>query len=167
MAQSKMNIRRGDKVVVISGKDAGKQGTVLACSPKNNRVVVEGVNIVSKNKKPRSAQDQGGIIKREAAIDASNVMIICQTCGKATRIGHKIVDGKSVRVCKCGAVLVRKTEKSDKKKDKKLKKEAKVEADEKKSAPSQKLDKSTNVKNTRTVKNKAEGAQVKRKQEMQ
>ncbi len=166
MAQSKMNIRRGDKVVVITGKDAGKQGTVLACSPKNNKVIVEGVNIVSKNKKPRSAQDKGGIIKREAAIDASNVMIICPTCGKPTRIGHKIVDGKSVRVCKCGAVLVRKNDKSDKKKDKKVKKEAAAATKEEAKAPS-KITKSMSDKNIKETKNRSTTANVKRKQEMQ
>jgi len=166
MAQTKMNIRRGDKVVVITGKDAGKQGTVLACSPKNNKVVVEGVNIVSKNKKPRSAQDKGGIIKREAAIDASNVMIICPTCGKPTRIGHKIVDGKSVRVCKCGAVLVRKNDKSDKKKEKKVKKEI-AETKEEVKAPSKKITKSMSDKTVKETKNRSTSAIVKRKQEMQ
>ena len=74
--------------------------------PKENRVVVEGVNIVTKAKKPKSAQDKGGIIKEEAPIDASNVMVICPACGKATRVAHSVVDGKKVRTCKkCGASL--------------------------------------------------------------
>ena len=106
--QKILNVKKGDTVVVIAGKDAGKKGKVLASYPSKNRVVVEGVNIVAKHKKPRSAQDKGGIIKREGTIDVSNVMIICPECGKATRVKHKVVDGKNVRVCKCGAVLDKK-----------------------------------------------------------
>lgn len=103
--QKVLNIKKGDTVVVITGKDAGKKGKVLASYPKKNRVVVEGVNIITKHRKPRSAQDKGGIVKHEGTIDVSNVMIICPTCGKATRVKHTVVDGKNVRVCKCGAVL--------------------------------------------------------------
>lgn len=106
--QKILNVKKGDTVVVIAGKDAGKKGKVLASYPSKNRVVVEGVNIVAKHKKPRSAQDKGGIIKREGTIDVSNVMIICPECGKATRVKHQVVDGKNVRVCKCGAVLDKK-----------------------------------------------------------
>ena len=106
--QKVLNVKKGDTVVVITGKDAGKKGKVVASYPKKNRVVVEGVNIITKHKKPRSAQDKGGIVKHEGTIDVSNVMVICPTCGKATRIKHSIVDGKNVRVCKCGAVLDKK-----------------------------------------------------------
>ena len=114
--QKILNVKKGDTVVVITGKDAGKKGKVVASSPAKNRVIVEGVNIVSKHQKPRSAQDKGGIIKREAPIDASNVMIVCPSCGKVTRVKHQVVDGKNVRVCKCGAVLDKKYSKPTAKK---------------------------------------------------
>lgn len=110
--QKTLNVKKGDNVVVIAGKDAGKKGKVLASYPKKNRVVVEGVNIITKHRKPRSAQDKGGIVKHEGTIDVSNVMIICPTCGKATRVKHNVVDGKNVRVCKCGAVLDKKYSKA-------------------------------------------------------
>lgn len=101
-----LNIRKGDNVLVIAGKDKGKSGKVLVAMPADNSVVVAGVNIVAKHKKPKSANDKGGIIKKEGKINASNVEIICLVCGKATRVAHKIVDGKSTRVCKkCGASL--------------------------------------------------------------
>ncbi len=116
-----VSIKSGDTCLVIAGKDKGKQGKVLAVNPEKGRVLVEGVNIVSRHTKPRSAQDHGGIIKREAGISISNVMVVCPTCGKPTRVGHKVVDGKSVRVCKCGSVL-------DKKFVKETKKAAKAEA---------------------------------------
>ena len=89
-----MEIKKGDNVVVIAGKDKGKKGKVLETSPKSAKVVVEGVNIVTKHKKPRSAQDKGGIVKQTNPIDSSNVIVVCSTCGKATRIGHKEIDGK-------------------------------------------------------------------------
>ena len=106
--QKVLNVKKGDTVVVITGKDAGKKGKVVASYPKKNRVVVEGVNIITKHRKPRSAQDKGGIVKHEGTIDVSNVMIVCPSCGKATRVKHTVVDGKNVRVCKCGAVLDKK-----------------------------------------------------------
>lgn len=99
-------IKKGDNVVVITGKDKTKSGKVLEVSPKDGKVLVENINIVTKHQKPRSQQDKGGIVKKPAAIDASNVMIICPECGKATRVAHKDVDGKKVRSCKkCGASL--------------------------------------------------------------
>lgn len=101
-----LNIKTGDKVVVIAGKDKGKVSTVLASFPKENKVTVKGVNVVTKHKKPKSAQDKGGITKLEAKIDASNVQVVCPICNKATRVAHKVVDGKNVRICKhCQAVL--------------------------------------------------------------
>ena len=101
-----LNVKKGDTVVVIAGKDKGKTGKVLVAMPADNSVVVAGVNIIAKHKKPRSAQDKGGIIKIENKIDASNVQVICPICGKATRIAHKEVDGKMARICKkCGANL--------------------------------------------------------------
>lgn len=95
-----MHVKKGDKVVVISGKDKGKQGTILSAFPKQNRVLVEGVNIVKKHSKPSQLNPQGGIISREAAIHASNVMPLDPKSGKPTRVGYKIEDGKKVRVAK-------------------------------------------------------------------
>ncbi|MBP3630862.1 MAG: 50S ribosomal protein L24 [Clostridia bacterium] len=164
-----LNVKTGDNVVVITGKDAGKQGRVLACYPDKNRIVVEGVNIISRHTKARSAQEAGGIIKREGTIDVSNVMLVCPTCGKPTRVKHSEVDGKHTRVCKCGAVLDKKFEKvsATKKKAQPKEKKEKVENANEKPAKktSTKLEKSKTTKST-AVKNKAEGASVKRKQEM-
>jgi large subunit ribosomal protein L24 len=95
-----MHVKKGDKVVVISGKDKGKQGTILAAYPKKNRVLVEGVNIVKKHSKPSQANPQGGIISQEAAIHVSNVMPLDPKTGKPTRVGYKIENGKKVRVAK-------------------------------------------------------------------
>ena len=115
-----MNIKKGDTVVRLSG-DGGKdkdlathKGKVLATLPKENKVVVEGMNMVTCHIKPRRQGEEGGIVKREAAIYASKVQVVCPKCGKPTRVGHKIekktVAGKeknvSVRICKkCGAEL--------------------------------------------------------------
>ena len=103
-----MNVKLNDNVLVITGKDKGKIGKVLSTSPKTNRVTVQGVNLQKKHKKARKATEVSSIIEREGAIDASNVMVICDKCGKATRVKHAVVDGKKVRVCgkaDCGAVL--------------------------------------------------------------
>ncbi len=101
-----MNVKVNDNVVVLAGKDKGKQGKVISVSPKANRVTVEGVNIQHKHEKARNAQSASQIVTVEGPIDASNVMVVCDACGKATRIRHSEVTGKSVRVCaKCGAVL--------------------------------------------------------------
>lgn len=99
-----LHIKKDDKVVVITGKDKGKEGKVLVAMPKSGKVVVEGVNVVTKHAKPRGQMDPGGIKKNEAAIDASNVMLVCPKCGKGTRAARKILDnGTKVRVCKkCG-----------------------------------------------------------------
>ena len=104
---NKIHVKTGDNVLVINGKDRGKEGKVLAVSPKEGKVIVEGRNMVSKHVKPRRQGEQGGIVKAEAAMYASKVMPICQKCKKATRVGHKIdKDGKKARVCKhCGAEL--------------------------------------------------------------
>ncbi len=101
-----MNIKKDDKVVVLSGKDKGKQGEVLVAEPKTGKVVVKGVNVATKHQKPRQQGQEGGIIKVETPIYASKVQLVCPKCGKATRVGHKIADGKKVRVCKkCGAEI--------------------------------------------------------------
>ena len=93
-----MKIKTGDTVKVIAGKDKDKEGTVLSVDKKTGRVVVEGVNMVTKHAKPSASNQQGGIINKEAPIDASNVMYVQN--GKATRIGYKVEDGKKVRVAK-------------------------------------------------------------------
>ena len=100
-----MKVKKNDTVVVITGKDVKKTGKVIASMPKLNKIIVEGVNVQEKNRKARTAQETSQKIKKEGPIDASNVMVVCPTCGKATRVKHAVVDGKKVRVCKCGATL--------------------------------------------------------------
>ena len=100
-----MNVKVNDNVLVIAGKDKGVQGKVLATSPKANTVTVEGVRIQKKHEKARKANDTSKIVEVPGPIDASNVMVVCPTCGKATRVKHVFVDGKKVRVCGCGATL--------------------------------------------------------------
>ena len=101
---NKVHVKTNDTVVVLSGKDKGKQGKVLQVSPKEGKVIVEGLNIVTKHVKPRRQGEAGGIVKAEGAMYASKVQAVCPKCGKATRIAHKILeDGSKVRVCKsCG-----------------------------------------------------------------
>ncbi|MGI5898485.1 MAG: 50S ribosomal protein L24 [Christensenellales bacterium] len=103
----KMHVKKDDTVVVISGKDRGKMGKVLVAEPKVGKVIVEGVNIATKHKKARSQAEQGGIIRQEAPIYASKVMVYCDSCKKATRRSVKVNnDGTRVRVCKhCGKAL--------------------------------------------------------------
>ena len=104
---NKVHVKTGDTVVVLSGKDKGKKGKVLAVSPKEGKVIVEKINIVSKHIKPRRMGEPGGIIKAEGAMYASKVQIICPRCKKPTRVGHKIYeDGTKSRICvKCGEAL--------------------------------------------------------------
>ena len=104
---SKMHIKTGDTVMIMSGRDRGEKGKVLAVSPKEGKVIVEGHNLVTKHVKPRKMGDQGGIIKAEGAIYASKVQILCPRCGKPTRVKHKLYeDGTKERVCaKCGETL--------------------------------------------------------------
>ena len=101
-----VHVKTGDTVVILSGKDKGKQGKVLQVSPKEQKVIVEGCNMVTKHVKPRKQGDNGGIVKAEGAMYASKVQIVCPKCGKAVRVAHKIDGDKKVRVCtKCGATL--------------------------------------------------------------
>ncbi|MBQ3331353.1 MAG: 50S ribosomal protein L24 [Ruminococcus sp.] len=104
---NKVHVKTGDTVVVLSGKDKGKKGKVLAVSPKEGKVIVEKINIVSKHIKPRRMGEPGGIIKAEGAMYASKVQVICPRCKKPTRVGHKIYDdGTKSRICvKCGEAL--------------------------------------------------------------
>ena len=101
-----MNVKKGDTVIVLSGKDKGKQGKVLGTVPSEAKVVVEGINMVTGHVKPRKQGEAGGIVQREAAMYASKVQVVCPKCNKGTRIAHKIENGKKSRVCKhCGAEL--------------------------------------------------------------
>ena len=95
---SKLNVKKGDTVVVISGQDKGKQGKILASFPEKGRVSVQGANMITKHVKPRRQGEAGGRIETEGTIDASNVMYLHK--GKATRIGFEMKDGKKVRVAK-------------------------------------------------------------------
>ena len=101
---AKLSVKKGDNVMVITGKDQGKVGKVLKVVPDTGRIYVEGVNIISKSKKPRNAQEKGGIIKQEGTIDASNVMLVVN--GKATRVGFKMDGDKKVRVAKATGEVI-------------------------------------------------------------
>ena len=107
---SKVHVKTGDQVVVINGKDRGARGKVLAVSPSEDKVIVEGINVVKKHVKPRKMGEPGGIIEAEAALYASKVQLVCPKCGRPTRVGHAFVESKNgtkkMRVCKkadCGA----------------------------------------------------------------
>ena len=98
-----MKIKKGDTVLIISGKNRGKRGKVLQVFPREGRVVVEGVNLRKKHSRPRRAGEKGQIVEMPAPLHVSNIKIICSKCRKATRIGYKIVDKKKFRICKkCG-----------------------------------------------------------------
>ncbi|MBE6853527.1 MAG: 50S ribosomal protein L24 [Ruminococcus sp.] len=109
---SKVHVKKGDTVVLLTGKyndkfEAGnkrKTGKVLEVSPKEEKVIVEGINFVTKHVKPTRMGQVGGIVKAEAPIYACKVQLVCPKCGKPTRVGHAVEDGKKLRVCKkCGA----------------------------------------------------------------
>jgi large subunit ribosomal protein L24 len=103
----KLHVKKGDTVVVVSGKDKGKKAKVLIALPQENKVVVEGVGMSKKHKKPGKNMQQGGIINQESAIFSSKVMLWCDKCKKGVRLGHRLLDDKTkVRYCKsCGEVL--------------------------------------------------------------
>lgn len=105
--KNKVHVKKGDTVLVIAGKDAGKKGKVLKVIPDKQKVVVEGVNRVKKHQRPTRALPQGGILRIEAPLHASNVMFVCDKCSRPTRLGHKVLaNGEKVRFCKkCGEVL--------------------------------------------------------------
>ena len=97
----KLHVKAKDQVIVIAGKDKGKKGSVVTAFPKTGKVIVEGVNIVTNHQKPRGQGMPGGIVHKEAAIDASNVMLVCTKCGKPARAGWKVhADGSKTRICK-------------------------------------------------------------------
>ncbi len=103
----KIHVKAGDNVLILSGKDRGKQGKVIEVNSKIGKVLVEGVNMATKHVKPRSMNQQGGIIHQEAPLDASNVMLVCPKCKKPSRTGIKILEnGKKARTCKkCNEVI--------------------------------------------------------------
>ena len=103
---NKLNVKTGDTVVVLSGDSKGTKGKVIATSPEEGKVIVEGANIVSKHTKARRQGDKSQIVKTEGAIYACKVQLYCSKCEKGVRVQHKVVDGKKVRVCaKCGAEI--------------------------------------------------------------
>ncbi len=103
----KVHVKTGDTVVVLSGKERGKKGKILAVSPKEGKVIVEKINMVSKHVKPKKMGEESGIIKAEGALYASKVQLVCPHCSKPTRVAHKIFeDGTKGRICKkCGETL--------------------------------------------------------------
>mgnify|MGYP000387823780 CR=1 FL=1 len=103
---NKVHVKTGDEVIVINGKNRGMKGKVLQVSPAEGKVIVEGVNKVKRHTKPNVKAPQGGIPVKEAPLNACKVMLVCPACNKPTRVGHKEVNGKNVRVCKkCGEVI--------------------------------------------------------------
>lgn len=102
-----MRIKKGDNVKVLSGNDKDKVGEILEVIPKQNKIIVKGVNVRKKHVKPRKQGDEGGIISTECPIDSSKVNVVCSKCGKATKIGYSEEKGEKVRICKkCGAKIV-------------------------------------------------------------
>ena len=97
-----LNIKTGDTVVVLSGNSKGVKGEVIAVSPKEGKVIVKGAHMIHKHVKPRRQGDVGGIVDAEGAIYASKVALYCPKCDKGVRVHHAVVDGKKIRVCKCG-----------------------------------------------------------------
>ena len=99
-----LHVKSGDRVVITAGKDKGKTGNIKKAMPSEGKVVVEGANMITKAQKPNPmAGIQGGLVKKEAPVDSSKVMVYCTACEKATRVKHEVVEGKKVRVCKkCG-----------------------------------------------------------------
>ena len=108
MSRPRFHVKKGDNVEVISGNFKGSSGKILEVLPRKHKLLVEGVNVVKRHNKANSRRGvQGGILEREAAIDASNVMVLCPHCGDPTRVGHQVLeDGKRHRACKkCGAAI--------------------------------------------------------------
>ena len=106
--RSTISLRKGDQVKVMKGRDAGRTGRVLAVNSRKNTVIVEHANLIKRHTRPNPSKNiKGGIVEKEAGINVSNVMIVCSSCGKHTRIGHnRLSDGTRTRICKrCGTVL--------------------------------------------------------------
>ncbi len=129
-----MKVKKNDTVLVLTGKDAGKTAKVLTALPKDHKVIVDGINVQKKHKKARSAQEVSAIQNQSGPIDASNVMVVCPVCNKATRVAYQVEGDKKVRACKkCGAVLDASKEAKEVKKatKRKTKKAAEKTAEEK------------------------------------
>jgi len=95
-----MKIKKGDTVLIISGKDKGKKGKIFKAFPKKRKVLIEGVNLMKKHQKPKKTGEKGQIIEKPAPISVSNVKLICSKCNKAVRVGYKIIENKKYRICK-------------------------------------------------------------------
>lgn len=104
---NKCHVKKEDTVLVLSGKDRGKKGKVLSVNPSTNQVIVEGVNMATKHKKPKGRYEQGGIVHQEAPVNGSNVMLVCDKCGKPTKVAKTILDnGQKARTCKnCNEII--------------------------------------------------------------
>ena len=108
VSRTRMRVRQNDTVEVIAGKDAGKRGKVLKVVPEKNRVIVQGVSFIKRHTRPNPQHNiKGGVLEREGPIHVSNVMVVCDECGRRTRVGGKrLDDGRKVRVCRnCEGVL--------------------------------------------------------------
>lgn len=106
MSLVKLHVKKNDTVVILSGKDKGKQGKIISALPKAGKVIVEGINKVKRHSKPSLKVPQGGIITKEMPLLACKVQLICPACNKPTRIAHKLVNGKNARLCKkCGEII--------------------------------------------------------------
>jgi large subunit ribosomal protein L24 len=107
MIASKMHVKKNDLVMVVNGKEKGKSGRILRVLPEKERVIIEKINFVKRHARPHGKQRQGGILEKEAPLHISNVMLLCEKCNKAVRIGHRMVEGsKKARYCrKCGEIF--------------------------------------------------------------
>lgn len=95
-----MKIKKGDQVLIISGKDRGKKGKVIEVFPANSRILVEGANLRKKHRRPKKSGEKGQIVELPASMDASNALLVCSKCGKPTRVGYKTAEKKKYRICK-------------------------------------------------------------------
>ncbi len=109
MSMPKVHVKKGDTIEVIAGKDKGKRGEILRVMPRENRVIVDGINMIKKHQKPTRQMMQGGIVEQPAPINASNVQIVCRNCRERTRTGVRILaDGRKQRYCKkCDEIIDR------------------------------------------------------------
>ena len=107
MIASKMHVKKNDLVMVVNGKEKGKSGRILRVLPEKEKVIIEKINFIKRHARPHGKQRQGGILEKEAPLHISNVMLLCEKCNKAVRIGHRMVEGsKKARYCrKCGEIF--------------------------------------------------------------
>lgn len=107
MSQAKLHVKKGDTILVLSGKDKGKKGKIVAALPKKGKVIVEGINTVKRHTKPSQSAPQGGIVVKEAPLHSAKVMLVCPACAQPTRIKKSaLANGSSVRACKkCGEIV--------------------------------------------------------------